>query len=611
LQSVWLSVEILEDVLMMFYLLSCRQTDWHLGKAYSTSISRSPWLGASFSTATIYSRTFSGGMPYRSLDCISPGRYEHNYMLQFNACTCSKFGAVANGHTTVAAKNDRPKSLVGWSSYPTETPYYWKGREDATLLGIRKSVSTRLKPAASLAQYSTDTEIYHQHQSEMSQQGPVQTMLMDITPSSNTGSAWGTPARSTSRTVRLTYQVRSKTGDFSGPASLPQFSRRNSYLNANNHSSQISQARQLSEVRMSSPQAAHNTMKSSTREAWERAAEKLGWSSTKASSASSLGGKTRDFARASVAAKRMEGFAPSFESIELESKIGDSLSGYEIEMLDEEQELQLPPSCYELPEEEEAEFFKLGGEGRRWVDRSRVSLQQGWVTSAEQSGKTRGWVETQRANKAVIENHGIGRRPIERASAMPTGNPWETTSEPIQRGRRLIENVGVPQKQVDVAISEPIRRGRRLIENVGVPQKQVDVAISEPIRRGRRLIENVGVPQKQVDVAISEPIRRGRGSSERVLSLPQKQAKHAIIEPTGNLDVIETEESAPDTSAVEATNAGEQFLNKTVMVIDTLEKAKVVLEQLMGEYRHLVHACDTEACYIPCTLLYAIAEDYI
>jgi hypothetical protein len=302
-------------------------------------------------------------------------------------------------------------------------------------------------------------------------------------------------------------------------------------------------------------------MKSSTREAWERAAEKLGWSSTKASSASSLGGKTRDFARASVAAKRMEGFVPSFESIELESKIGDSLSGYEIEMLDEEQELQLPPSCYDLPEEEEAEFFKLGGEGRRWVDRSRVSLQQGWVTSAEQSGKTRGWVETKRANKAVTENRGIGRRPIERASVMSTGNPWETTSEPIQRGRRLIENVGVPQKQVDVAISEPIRRGR--------------------------------------------------GGSERVLSLPQKQAKHAIIEPTGNLDVIEVEESAPDTSAVEATNAGEPFLNKSVMVIDTLEKAKVVLEQLMGEYRHLVHACDTEACYIPCTLLYAVAEDYI
>ncbi len=587
MQSLCLSVEILEDVLMMFYLFSCRQPDWHLGKPYSTSISRSPWLGASFSTGTIYSRTFSGGMPYRSLDCISPGRYEHNYMFQFNACTCSKFGAVANGRTTVAAKNDRPKSLVGWSSYPTETPpYYWKGREDATLLGIRKSVSTRLKPAASLAQYSTDTEIYHQHQSEMSQQGPVQTMLMDITPSSNTGSAWGTPARSTSRTVRLTYQVRSKTGDVSGPASLPQFSRRNSYLNANNHSSQISQARQLSEVRMSSPQAAHNTMKSSTREAWERAAEKLGWSSTKASSASSLGGKTRDFARASVAAKRMEGFVPSFESIELESKIGDSLSGYEIEMLDEEQELQLPPSCYDLPEEEEAEFFKLGGEGRRWVDRSRVSLQQGWVTSAEQSGKARGWVETKRANKAVTENRGIGRRPIERASVMPTGNPWETTSEPIQRGRRLIENVGVPQKQVDVAISEPIQRGRRLIENVGVPQKQVDVVISEPIRRGR-------------------------GGSERVLSLPQKQAKHAIIEPTGNLDVIEVEELAPDTSAVEATNAGEPFLNKSVMVIDTLEKAKVVLEQLMGEYRHLVHACDTEACYIPCTLLYAVAEDYI
>jgi hypothetical protein len=327
-------------------------------------------------------------------------------------------------------------------------------------------------------------------------------------------------------------------------------------------------------------------MKSSTREAWERAAEKLGWSSTKASSASSLGGKTRDFARASVAAKRMEGFVPSFESIELESKIGDSLSGYEIEMLDEEQELQLPPSCYDLPEEEEAEFFKLGGEGRRWVDRSRVSLQQGWVTSAEQSGKARGWVETKRANKAVTENRGIGRRPIERASVMPTGNPWETTSEPIQRGRRLIENVGVPQKQVDVAISEPIQRGRRLIENVGVPQKQVDVVISEPIRRGR-------------------------GGSERVLSLPQKQAKHAIIEPTGNLDVIEVEELAPDTSAVEATNAGEPFLNKSVMVIDTLEKAKVVLEQLMGEYRHLVHACDTEACYIPCTLLYAVAEDYI
>jgi hypothetical protein len=303
-------------------------------------------------------------------------------------------------------------------------------------------------------------------------------------------------------------------------------------------------------------------MKSSTREAWERAAEKLGWSSTKAPSASSLGGKTRDFARASVAAKQMEGFAPSFESIELESKIGDSLSGYEIEMLDEEQELQLPPSCYDLPEEEEAEFFKLGGEGRRWVDRSRVSLQQGWVTSAEQSGKTRGWVETQRANKAVIENHGIGRRPIERASVMPTGNPWETTSEPIQRGRRLIENVGVPKKQV-------------------------------------------------VDVAISEPIRRGRGGSKRVLSLPQKLAKHAIIESTGSLDVIETEESAPDTSTVEATNAGEPFLNKTVMVIDTLEKAKVVLEQLMGEYRHLVHACDTEARYIPCTLLYAVAEDYI
>jgi hypothetical protein len=300
-------------------------------------------------------------------------------------------------------------------------------------------------------------------------------------------------------------------------------------------------------------------MKSSTREAWERAAEKLGWSSTKASSASSLGGKTRDFARASVAAKRMEGFAPSFESIELESKIGDSLSGYEIEMLDEEQELQLPPSCYDLPEEEEAEFFKLGGEGRRWVDRSRVSLQQGWVTSAEQSGKTRGWVETQRANKAVIENRGIGRTPIERASVMATGNPWETTSEPIRRGRRLIEKV----------------------------------------------------PQKQVDVAISEPIRRGRGSTERVLSLAQKTAKHAIIEPTRNLDVIETEESAPDTSAVEATNAGEPFLNKTVMVIDTLEKAKVVLEQLMGEYRHLVHACDTEACYIPCTLLYAVAEGYI
>jgi hypothetical protein len=303
-------------------------------------------------------------------------------------------------------------------------------------------------------------------------------------------------------------------------------------------------------------------MKSSTREAWERAAEKLGWSSTKASSVSSLGGnKTRDFARASVAAKRMEGFVPSFESIELESKIGDSLSGYEIEMLDDEQELQLPPSCYDLPEEEEAEFFKLGGEGRRWIDRSRVSLQQGWVTSAEQSGKARGWVETKRANKAVIENRGIGRRPIERASVMSTGNPWETTSKPIQRGRRLIENVGVPQKQVDVAISEPVRRGR--------------------------------------------------GGSERVLSLPQKQAKHAIIEPTGNLDVIEVEESAPDTSAVEATNAGEPFLNKTVMVIDTLEKAKVVLEQLMGEYRHLVHACDTEACYIPCTLLYAVAEDYI
>jgi hypothetical protein len=302
-------------------------------------------------------------------------------------------------------------------------------------------------------------------------------------------------------------------------------------------------------------------MKSSTREAWERAAEKLGWSSTKASSASSLGGKTRDFARTSVAAKRMEGFAPSFESIELESKIGDSLSGYEIEMLDEEQELQLPPSCYDLPEEEEAEFFKLGGEGRRWVDRSRVSLQQGWATSAEQSGKTRGWVETQRANKAVIENRGIGRRPIERASVMPTGNPWEMTSEPIQTGRRLIENVGVPKKQVDVAISEPIRRGR--------------------------------------------------GGIERVLSLPQKQTKHGIIDSTGSLDVIETEESAPDTSAVEATNAGEPFLNKTVMVIDTLEKAKVVLEQLMGEYRHLVHACDTEACYIPYTLLYAVAEDYI
>lgn len=34
--------------------------------------------------------------------------------------------------------------------------------------------------------------------------------------------------------------------------------------------------------------------------------------------------------------------------------------------------------------------------------------------------------------------------------------------------------------------------------------------------------------------------------------------------------------------------------NASVMIIDSVEKATMVVEQLMGEYRHYVHACDTE-----------------
>lgn len=46
--------------------------------------------------------------------------------------------------------------------------------------------------------------------------------------------------------------------------------------------------------------------------------------------------------------------------------------------------------------------------------------------------------------------------------------------------------------------------------------------------------------------------------------------------------IEETQQSTPSVS------------NDAVMIIDSVEKATMVVEQLMGEYRHCVHACDTE-----------------
>lgn len=41
----------------------------------------------------------------------------------------------------------------------------------------------------------------------------------------------------------------------------------------------------------------------------------------------------------------------------------------------------------------------------------------------------------------------------------------------------------------------------------------------------------------------------------------------------------------------------QSFPNESVMVIDSVEKATLVVQQLMGEYKDLVHACDTEVLF--------------
>lgn len=47
-------------------------------------------------------------------------------------------------------------------------------------------------------------------------------------------------------------------------------------------------------------------------------------------------------------------------------------------------------------------------------------------------------------------------------------------------------------------------------------------------------------------------------------------------------------------SAEETQQSEHSVSNDAVMIIDSVEKATMVVEQLMGEYRHCVHACDTE-----------------
>lgn len=76
--------------------------------------------------------------------------------------------------------------------------------------------------------------------------------------------------------------------------------------------------------------------------------------------------------------------------------------------------------------------------------------------------------------------------------------------------------------------------------------------------------------------------------------------EEGLFESTESAGLLDTRLNTAESSSGECEAQPEVTYNKFVKVIDTVEKAKAVVGQLMGKYKHLVHACDTEVCLSIC-----------
>lgn len=92
-------------------------------------------------------------------------------------------------------------------------------------------------------------------------------------------------------------------------------------------------------------------------------------------------------------------------------------------------------------------------------------------------------------------------------------------------------------------------------------------------------------------------VKKSAGDVSKPKTRVRKKAVASQVEESGVLEVNGASVASlasVEGSSEEVVEQRESFTNESVLVVDSVEMATKVCDQLMGEYKDLVHACDTE-----------------
>jgi hypothetical protein len=392
-----------------------------------------------------------------------------HYMKQFSRRKSSMVGRVSNNFSHSNYSNFSSTDLEVEDSW-TRTRRY---SGDMSTAKPGRVSATALNPILSPAQYTQEQVQSHLLASPYNTSLQFGSTGVSGFALRSTPTTWVAP----SRTVKVAFQAVSKTKIQSSSASgLPQYAKRVGKISAQNQSSPLLLARQVSDA---------------GGEAWERAAQKLGlFAPTKAMSASAY-------------------------------KTGASLS-------EVEPAKAYMPSSLAVDTKYQPEPYRLVGSRESKSEVFKV------VSPRRQDSSEPLWVSD----------------PVS-----------ELKSEPANFSEKVSE-----ESQSRSHAEEPeVVKTKRTSTKKAVADSSVDESKPKPRARKEAVSaqpEEKGLPEANVT------------DDSPVLTL-------ASVE-SSNEDLVEERQSYP---------------NESVMVIDSVEKATMVVEQLMGEYKDLVHACDTEVLF--------------
>lgn len=153
------------------------------------------------------------------------------------------------------------------------------------------------------------------------------------------------------------------------------------------------------------------------------------------------------------------------------------------------------------------------------------------------------------------------------------------------------QNVSEPLKSIEYepkVMSEPPNSAEQVIEENQL-RRRADRILGCKVEKARSTLKKASA-----DGISGERKPKTKGRKKLVpVQLEQKDLVEVNVRDDVPVPAMPSEES-PSTEQPEERQT---FSNDLVMVVDSVEKASMVVEHLMSKYKDVVHACDTEVCF--------------